>query len=98
MNANGDGTFAFVTTTQESFVNSLQNGLRAVRKSQAEALEGMTAIDNQLMELYTPGGRVGSTLTAPLRREGITAPGGTAAEGVTIRSMKQGDDGIWDVV
>ena len=98
MNANGDGTFAFVTTTQESFVNSLQNGLRAVRKSQAEALEGMTAIDNQLLELYTPGGRVGSSLTAPLRREGITTPGGTAAEGVTIRSMKQADDGIWDVV
>jgi hypothetical protein len=94
MTPNKDGTFAFVATTQETFVN----GLRAVRKSQAEALQGMTAIDDQLLELYTPGGRVGSSLTSPLRKEGIFTPGGTAAKGVKIGSMKQADDGIWDVV
>jgi len=98
MTPNKDGTFAFVTTTQETFINGLKNGLRAVRTSQAEALQGMTAIDDQLLELYTPGGRVGSSLTAPLRGEGIFAPGGTAAKGVKIGSMKQADDGIWDVV
>ena len=97
MTANGDGTFAFAMTTQTTFVNSLQNGLRAVRQSQAEALRNMTAIDNELLELYTPSGKVGTAITDPLRAQGISTPGGTAKEGVSIQSMVQADDGIFDI-
>tara|TARA_R100001510_G_scaffold9488_1_gene7311 strand:+ start:1052 stop:3286 length:2235 start_codon:yes stop_codon:yes gene_type:complete len=97
MTANGDGTFAFAMTTQETFVNSLQNGLRAVRQSQAEALRNMTAIDTELLELYTPSGKVGTAITDPLRAQGIFTPGGTAKEGVSIQSMVQADDGIFDI-
>jgi len=97
MDDNKDGTFAFVATTQETFINSLQNGLRAVRNSQAQALRQMSAIDLELQELYTPSGRVATSITDPIRAQGIFTPGGTAKEGFEIQSMTKADDGIFDV-
>ena len=91
------GIFNFATTTQEKFINSLQNGLRAVRQAQASALTEMTAIENQMLYLLTPDQRIGSSALDPIKRTGIFAPGGTGAEGFTLGSMNLGDDGIWDI-
>jgi len=97
MTDNGNGTFAFVTTSKEAFRNSLGNGLQAVRNAQAEALAEMELVDNQLAEMLTVGGRPGLTLTQPLRRSGLFTPGATAREGVQINSLIQGDDGIFEI-
>jgi hypothetical protein len=91
------GIFNFATTTQEKFINSLQNGLRAVRQAQVSALTEMTAIENQMLYLLTPDQRIGSSALDPIKRTGIFAPGGTGAEGFTLGSMNLGDDGIWDI-
>ena len=91
------GIFNFATTTQEKFINSLQNGLRAVRQAQVGALTEMTAIENQMLYLLTPDQRIGSSALDPIKRTGIFAPGGTGAEGFTLGSMNLGDDGIWDI-
>ena len=91
------GIFNFATTTQEKFINSLQNGLRAVRRAQVGALTEMTAIENQMLYLLTPDQRIGSSALDPIKRTGIFAPGGTGAEGFTLGSMNLGDDGIWDI-
>jgi len=89
--------FNFATTTQEKFINSLQNGLRAVRQAQVSALTEMTAIENQMLYLLTPDQRIGSSALDPIKKTGIFAPGGTGAEGFTLGSMNLGDDGIWDI-
>jgi hypothetical protein len=91
------GIFNFATTTQEKFINSLQNGLRAVRQAQVGALTEMTAIENQMLYLLTPDQRIGSSALDPIKRTGIFTPGGTGAEGFTLGSMNLGDDGIWDI-
>ena len=91
------GIFNFATTTQEKFINSLQNGLRAVRQAQVSALTEMTAIENQMLYLLTPDQRIGSSALDPIKKTGIFAPGGTGAEGFTLGSMNLGDDGIWDI-
>ena len=91
------GIFNFATTTQEKFINSLQNGLRAVRQAQVGALTEMTAIENQMLYLLTPDQRIGSSALDPIKRTGIFAPGGTGAEGFTLGSMNLGDDGIWNI-
>ena len=91
------GLFNFATTTQDVFINSLQNGLREVRRSQADALKQMTAIENQMLNLLTPQQTIGSSALDPIKQTGIFAPGGTGAEGFTLGSMNLGDDGIWDI-
>ena len=57
----------------------------------------MTAIDNELLDLLTPAGKAASSITDPLRAQGIFTPGGTAKKGVKIESMIKADDGIFDV-
>jgi hypothetical protein len=90
--------FNFAFTTQEKFINSLQNGLREVRRSQAQSIREMTAIENQMLELLTPGGNIGTSALDPIKGTGIFAPGGTGAEGFVLGSMKEADDGIWDII
>jgi len=75
MNENADGVLNFVAVPQEVFVNSLQNGLRQIRKSQADTLNEMSAIESELAELYTPGGRVGTAVIKPFQaRRSSAAP------------------------
>ena len=107
MSSNGDGTYAFLTTSKEAFLNSLKNGLRAVRKSQAEALNGMASIENQLRyDFYTTGGRrfvtpgdpsSGLALLAPYQQGSAAQFGATAKQGVTLDSLIKGQDDVFDV-
>lgn len=62
MNENADGVLNFVAVPQEVFVNSLQNGLRQIRKSQASTLNNMSAIESELADLYTPAGKPGTAV------------------------------------
>ena len=107
MSSNGDGTYAFLTTSKEAFLNSLKNGLRAVRKAQAEALNGMSSIENQLRyDFYTTGGRrfvtpgdasSGLALLAPFQQGSAAQFGATAKQGVTLDSLVRGQDDIFTV-
>ena len=69
MKENADGVLNFVAVPPEVFVNSLQNGLRQIRLSQARSLTEMSAIEGELAELYTPGGRIGTSVIAPYQQK-----------------------------
>ena len=94
-----NGNYSFLTTSREKFNNSLKNGLSAVRRSQAEALNSMSSIEQQLTyDFTTTSGRVGTELLKPLQsgRKGALF-GATAAEGFTPTSLTLGKDNIWDI-
>jgi len=69
MQENADGVLNFVAVPEEVFINSLQNGLRQVRRAQAETLNEITAIESELADLYTPAGKGATTLIDPFKRD-----------------------------
>mgnify|MGYP003113696400 FL=1 len=81
---NQDGTldFSLAGTTQKTFINSLQKGLKAVRRAQAENLNAMTAIENELVGAYTfTGESPQQQILAPLKRGKTFLPGATLPKG-----------------
>ena len=86
-NENGTFDFSLAGTTQKVFINSLQKGLRAVRKAQAENLNAMTAIENELVGAYTfTGGDPRRQILDPIRKGATFTPGGTLKK--HVRSPK----------
>ena len=87
---NQDGTldFSLAGTTQKTFINSLQKGLKAVRRAQMENLNAMTAIEKELVGAYTfTGGSPQEQILAPLKRGKIFKPGATLPEGQTTKTL-----------
>ena len=69
-------------------MNSLQKGLRAVRRAQAENLNAMTAIENELVGAYTfTGGSPQQQILAPLKQGKTFLPGGTLPKGQTTKTL-----------
>ena len=87
-NENGTFDFSLAGTSQEVFINSLQKGLRAVRKAQAENLNAMTAIENELVGAYTfTGGDPRRQILDPIRKGATFLPGGTLKQGQTTKTL-----------
>ena len=87
-NENGTFDFSLAGTTQKVFINSLQKGLRAVRKAQAENLNAMTAIENELVGAYTfTGGDPRRQILDPIRKGATFTPGGTLKKGQTTKTL-----------
>ena len=100
---NKDGTFDFaLTMTQpDVLINSLQNGLKAVRRAQANFLNDMTQIERDLVGRYTPQLGEGSDVIAQYQKQKETAGFGTTLTEETAKKFKDPyilKDGIYEPV
>ena len=100
---NKDGTFDFsLTMTQPKIlINSLQNGLKAVRKAQAGFLNEMTQIERDLVGRYTVQGGAGADIISQYQKQKETAGFGTTLTEETAKKFKDPyilKDGIYEPV